>query len=138
MAWIKPRPDIEETLKPFWAALKEHRFCLLKCNECGAWYFPASYCRNHTNKPFFGSLDWSDASGRGTVITFNVTRTALRPEVRDDVPYVYALIQTEEGPVIASNVIDCPPESVHIDMPVRIVFKDIPEIDLTLPYFQPA
>jgi uncharacterized protein len=138
MAWNKPVPYAEATLKPFWDGLKEHRFCLMKCTECGEWYFPASYCRNHKNKPFFGSLEWTEASGRGKVITFNLTTTALRPEFKDDVPYVYALIQTEEGPVIASNVIGCPPETVHIDMPVQVVYRDIPEIDITLPYFEPA
>ena len=71
-------------------------------------------------------------------MTFNVTTTALRPEFKEDVPYVYALIQTDEGPVIASNVIGCAPESVHIDMPVRVIYRDFPEIDMTLPYFEPV
>ena len=137
MGWNKPIPLVEETMKPFWQALKEHRFALLKCNECGAWYWPASYCRNHKNKPFFGSLSWTTASGRGKVIAFNITHRAMDPAFRDEVPYVYALIQTAEGPYISSNVVGCPAESVRINMPVRVVFKDIPDLDLTLPYFEP-
>ncbi len=73
MAWIKPIPVVEKVMKPFWEGLKNHRFLLMKCNECGAWYWPATYCRNHRNKPFFGSLSWTDASGQGKIISFNVT-----------------------------------------------------------------
>ncbi len=69
MAWNKPVPVIEKVMKPFWAGLKSHRFLLMKCDECGAWYWPATYCRNHRNKPFFGSLSWTDASGHGKVIS---------------------------------------------------------------------
>jgi uncharacterized OB-fold protein len=138
MAWIKPTPVVEKVMKPFWEGLKNHRFLLMKCNECGAWYWPATYCRNHRNKPFFGSLSWTDASGQGKIISFNVTRVAMRPAFKDETPYVYALIQLSEGPIISSNIINCPAESVHIDMPVRVVYRDVAEINLTIPYFEPA
>jgi uncharacterized OB-fold protein len=138
MAWAKPIPVIEKAMKPFWAGLKDHRFLLMKCNECGAWYWPATYCRNHRNQPFFGSLSWTDASGRGKIITFNVTRVAMRPAFKDDIPYVYALIQLDEGPIISSNIIHCSVDAVHIDMPVRVVFRDVEEIGMTIPYFEPA
>ncbi len=137
MAWTKPVPYIEETLKPFWNGLKEHRFLLFRCNECGEWYWPAAYCRHHRNKPFFGSLSWQEASGCGKVITFNITKTAMRPAFKDDVPYVYALIKLNEGPIISSNIIECDPNSVYIDMPVRVIYRDVPEIGLTIPYFGP-
>jgi uncharacterized protein len=138
MTWIKPIPVVEKAMKPFWEGLKNHRFLLLRCNECGAWYWPATYCRHHKNKPFFGSLAWTDASGRGKIISFNITRVAMRPAFKDETPYVYALIQLNEGPIMSSNIVNCPADSVHIDMPVRIVFRDVPEINLTIPYFEPA
>ena len=50
---------------------------------------------------------------------------------------MYALIQLSEGPIISSNIINCPAESVHIDMPVRVVYRDVAEINLTIPYFEP-
>jgi hypothetical protein len=62
----------------------------------------------------------------------------MRPAFKDETPYVYALIQLSEGPIISSNIINCPAESVHIDMPVRVVYRDVAEIDLTIPYFEPA
>jgi uncharacterized OB-fold protein len=137
MAWKKPAPYTKGTLRPFWDGLKERRFLLPKCNTCGAWYFPPAYCKNHKNEPFFGSLSWTAASGRGKIVAFNITRTALRAAFKDDVPYVYALIRLEEGPIISSNIINCDANSVYIDMPVSIVFWNIEDLNCTIPYFEP-
>lgn len=137
MAWKKPVPYTKGTLRPFWDGLKERRFLLPKCNSCGAWYFPLSFCKNHKNEPFFGSLSWTAASGRGTIVAFNITKTALRSAFKDDVPYVYALIGLDEGPIISSNITNCEPNSVYIDMPVKVVFWDIEDLNVTIPYFEP-
>jgi uncharacterized OB-fold protein len=51
---------------------------------------------------------------------------------------VYALIQLDEGPILSSNIINCAPADVYIDMPVRVVFRDVEEIDITIPYFEPG
>jgi uncharacterized protein len=137
MAWKKPPPYTKGTLRPFWDGLKERRFLLPKCNTCGAWYFPVAYCKNHKNEPFFGSLSWTAASGRGKIVAFNITRTALRSAFKDDVLYVYALIRLEEGPIISSNIINCDANSVYIDMAVSIVFWNIEDLNCTIPYFEP-
>jgi uncharacterized OB-fold protein len=137
MAWIKPAPYTKGTLRPFWDGLKERRFLLPRCNTCGTWYFPPAFCKNHKNEPFFGSLSWTAASGRGKIVAFNITKTALRAAFKDDVPYVYALIRLEEGPIISSNIINCEANSVYIDMPVSIVFWDIDDLNCTIPYFEP-
>jgi uncharacterized OB-fold protein len=138
MAWEKPVPYVEETLRPFWDGLRRHQLLLMRCRECGAWYWPATYCRFHKNKPFFGSMEWAPSSGRGRVVAFNITRVAMRPAFAADVPYVYALVQMDEGPMLSSNVIGCAPESVRMDMPVVVEYRDVPELELTLPYFRPA
>jgi len=137
MAWTKPKPYVEETLRPFFDGLKQHRLLLHRCTQCGAWYWPASFCRFHKNKPLFGNMSWEEATGRAKVISFNITRTATRPEFADITPYVYALVQTEEGPVLSSNIIGCDPDDVTVDMDVEVVYRDIDDLELTLPYFTP-
>jgi len=52
------------------------------------------------------------------------------------VPYVYAAIELDEGPMMASNVVNCPPEAVYVGMPVRVVLRAITE-HYTLPLFGP-
>jgi uncharacterized protein len=137
MAWKKPAPYTKGTLRPFWDGLKEGRFLLPRCDTCGAWYFPPAFCKNHRNKPFFGSLSWTEARGRGQIVAFNITRVALRSAFKDDVPYVYALIRLDEGPIISSNIINCEPASVYVEMSVKVVFHNIDDLGVTIPYFEP-
>lgn len=133
MAYVKPRPNIDHEIKPFWDGLREHKFLLFQCAECRAWYWPAAYCRNHPNKPFMGEMSWQPASGRGKVFAFNIHRVAFDPSFKDDLPFVYALIELEEGPMFGTNIVGCAPESVKIGASVEIIFEDHKEEGFTLP-----
>ena len=134
----KPLPNIDLDNQPFWDGLREHKFLLFKCKICGAYYWPKAYCRFHDNEPFGGNLDWSEASGKGTVFAFNIHHWPLHPGFKQDVPYVYALIELAEGPLISSNVSDIEPQKVTVGMPVEIVYEDHPNEGFTLPKFRPA
>jgi len=133
VAYRKPAPNIDEDILPFWEGLKRHEFLLLRCKTCGAWYWPAAYCRNHENEPFMGNMQWQPASGRGKVFTFNVHHWAFDPAFKEDVPYVYALIELDEGPMFGTNIVGCSPDDVKIGQPVEIIFEDHPEEGFTLP-----
>jgi uncharacterized OB-fold protein len=133
VAYRKPRPNIDEDIRPFWEGLKRHEFLLFRCKECGAWYWPVAYCRNHENEPFMGNMQWQPASGRGRIFTFNVHRWAFDPAFKEDVPYVYALIELDEGPMFGTNIVGCRPEDIRIGQPVEITFEDHPEEGFTLP-----
>ena len=133
MAYEKPYPNIDHESRPFWDGLREHKFLLQQCKTCGAWYWPASYCRFHKNEPFMGEMEWRPASGRGKVFAFNIHHWAFEPSFKDDLPYVYALIELDEGPMFGTNIIGCPPEAVTIGAPVEIVFEDHQEEGFTLP-----
>lgn len=133
MAPRKPQPNIDEDTRPFWEGVKRHQFLLFRCKRCGGWYWPAAYCRNHENEPFMGNMEWQPASGRGKVFAFNVHHWAFDPAFKDDVPYVYALIELDEGPMFGTNIVGCAPQDVTVGQPVEIVFEDHPEEGYTLP-----
>jgi uncharacterized OB-fold protein len=124
---------MDEDIRPFWEALRRHEFLLFRCQKCGAWYWPAAYCRNHQNEPFMRNMQWQPASGRGRVFSFNVHRWAFDPAFEEDVPYVYALIELDEGPMFGTNIVGCRPEDVRIGESVEIIFEDHPEEGFTLP-----
>ncbi len=134
--YTKPLPSVDYDIKPFWDACKEHKFKLCHCKECGTWYFPWTSCRNHPIRPRLSNMEWAEASGRGKVFTFNVHEAAFNPAFKDDVPYVFALIELDEGPMFGSNIIGCDPYEVKVGMPVEVVFEDITEA-YTLPKFRP-
>ncbi len=135
--WNKPLPSLDQDIWPFWQGLKRHEFLLYRCKVCGDWYWPVACCRNHANEPFFGNMEWTKASGKGKVFAFNIHYRAMDPRFEDDIPFVYALIELDEGPMFGSNIIGCEPEKVKIGMPVEVVFEDITE-EFTLPKFKPV
>ena len=93
------------------AFLREGRFMLQRCPETGAYVF---YPR--VLPPGRGdTLEWVEASGRGTVYATTVTRR--RPEQGGS--YNVALIELAEGPRLLSRVVGLPPEEVRIGMGVR-------------------
>lgn len=138
-AITRPEPNIDRDIEPFWQRVERHQLSVMRCTVCGAHYWPAAYCRNHENKPFFGDMEWVPASGRGTVFAFNVHHWAFDAMFKDEIPYVFALIELEEGPLFGSNVVDCDPADVQVGMPVQVVFREC-ENDgrtFTLPLFVP-
>jgi uncharacterized OB-fold protein len=58
------------------------------------------------------------------------------PGWREEGPYVAAIVQLEEGPRMTTNIVDCAPSDVRVDMPVEVTFVD--EGQYVLPRFRPA
>lgn len=81
-------------------------------------------------------MEWIDASGKGQVFVFSIHHWSFHPGFKDETPYVLALIETREGPLIPSTVIGCDPNEVYIGMPVEVIFEDIDD-QFTLPKFRP-
>lgn len=129
----KPLPKPSPISRPFWEGTKAHQLRLQHCRDCGQHiFYPRSLC------PFCLSenLEWVTASGRGKVYSYTVVRRAMHPAFREDVPYVFAIVELEEGPRLTTNIVGCPPEEVKVEMPVRATYEDVtPEI--TLLKFEP-
>jgi len=77
------------------------------------------------------NLRWEKVSGRGTVYSYTVVRRAGIPGFEKDVPYVFAIVELDEGPRIATNTVGVEPEKVRIGMEIEATFDDVtPEITL--------
>jgi uncharacterized OB-fold protein len=129
----KPLPEPSESTRPFWEGTRAHELRLQRCRDCRKHiFYPRLVC------PFCLSdnLDWVTASGKGKVYSYTVVRRAMHPAFREDVPYVLAIVQLEEGPRITTNIVGVPPQEVRVDMPVRAAYDDVTP-DLTLLKFEP-
>jgi uncharacterized OB-fold protein len=83
------------------------------------------------------NLEWVRSSGKGTVHTFTAVHQNVTPGFKEEVPYVFAIIELEEGVRLSTNIVGCAAEHIYIGMPVEVVFETItPEIDL--PKFRPT
>ncbi len=132
-AYRKPLPSPSEATQPFWDGLREGRLRIQRSTKTGDYLF---YPR--ATSPFGADdeLEWVDASGRGTVYSFTVARRPAAAPWADDVPYVYAIVELEEGPHLTTNIVGCDPDSVHIGMAVEASFDAVTP-DVTLLKFKP-
>ena len=73
-----------------------------------------------------------DASGRGRIHSYTVVHRAS-PEYRDEVPYVVALVELDEGVRMMTRLVDVWPAAVRVDLPVEVAIQGDPR----LPYFRP-
>jgi len=128
----KPLPHLDEENRWFFEACARHELVLQKCASCGTVrFYPRALCPSCMSS----KTDYVRASGRGRVYTFTVTHQNQAPGFRDELPYVMAYVELDEGPRILTNIINTPPGEVKIDLPVEVVFEDIDE-NLAIPKFQ--
>jgi uncharacterized OB-fold protein len=120
--------------RAYWEGLREGRLVLQRCVDCGAWtHPPGPNCTSclSTNKKAV------TLSGRGTIYTYTVTRRAMHPEFKADLPYVIVYVKTEEGPMLVSWLVGIAPDDVRIGMPVEAEFERIDD-RTTLHRFRPV
>ncbi len=127
-------PPVTELTEPFWDATREHRFLLQWCIDCDvAQYFPRSICLSCGGS----DLAWREASGDGVVYTMTVENKPTNPAINGGVRYAIALIDLVEGPRLMANVFGCPPDDVHVGMPVRVAWDPLSD-GRNLAVFEPA
>ena len=129
-----PRPLHPELTKPFWEAAKRHELLIPRCKICSKYFW---YPREECPYCLRQGWDWHVATGKGRLYTYTVVHRAADPRFQAQVPYVYAVIQLDEGPRLISNVVDCDVGDVTIDMPVTVHFDDVTD-ETTLVKFRPA
>lgn len=81
-------------------------------------------------------VEWIEASGKGTIYSFSVTRRGQGPW-RDAIPYVLAYVELEEGPRVMTNIVDCDQSALEVGHRVEVVFHDTGQGN-ALPRFKPA
>ena len=108
------------------------RFALPRCEDCGKFHFyPRPACPHCSGT----RLAWGEASGGGTVYSHSTVHRAPSPEFKESVPYVVAIVETDEGPHLLSRVVGVSPEAVRIGM--RLKGRMEKKGDLALPVFEP-
>lgn len=129
----KPIPRVNEESKGYWEACRRHELRIQRCRACAELrFYPRALCPACLSS----DVEWVLCSGLGTVYTFTVTHQNHAPGFREALPYVLAYVELEEGVQMLTNVVDCPPEEVHIGMPVEVTFEDVTD-EIAVPRFRP-
>lgn len=131
----RPVPEADPDSAPFWEGVNRGRLVIQRCSGCGRHRFPpGEVCPECLGR----EAEWTEVSGRGRVYSWIVVRHPIPREVfADEVPYVVALIDLEEGVRIASNLIGIEPDAVRDGMAVEVIFRRCGN-DRQLHAFRPA
>ncbi|KKL78696.1 hypothetical protein LCGC14_2022260 [marine sediment metagenome] len=126
-----PSPDS----LPFWEGARRGELLIPFCPACQEYFF---YPRPFCPRCFRWEVDWRPSSGRGVLYTFAIQYQPLNPEWIEDIPYVTAVVELEEGVRLFTLLVECEPdpEKIHCGMPVEVVFDPVSE-EVTIPRFRP-
>lgn len=92
--------------------------CELKipfCQTCQQFFFyPRALCPHCLG----AGWEWKSSTGRGKVYSFTIVRITYLEDFADKTPYIYAIIELDEGVRMAANIVDCPFDDVRVGMEV--------------------
>ena len=120
-----PLPDLEwEPAREFFSAASRGELVIPRCAGCRTYqWYPGDACRACGSE----ELPWEPVCGRGALFSWAVVHRALAKSFGGQVPFVTALVSLEEDPAVrvVTRIVDCAAEELRVDMPVRVVFREI-------------
>jgi hypothetical protein len=104
---------------------------LQKCGQCGkVRHYPRPLC----DACHSFDVVWIDATGRGKVHSWTVAHHAFHPGFKNELPYVLAIVDLDEGVRMNAPLRGVDPGEMKIGLPVRVTYERVKD-GLTLPAF---
>ena len=136
----KPVPVPDDASAPFFAGALEGKLMLLRCPACATYMSPTAYLgvplRPRCPHCFAPSPEWAPSSGRATLYSFALMHQLYDDAFADELPYNLAVVETEEGVRLTSQVVDCPNEELEIGMALTVTFERYSD-EVAIPKFRP-
>ncbi|MHB8634180.1 MAG: Zn-ribbon domain-containing OB-fold protein [Thermoplasmatota archaeon] len=111
------------TVPRFWREIPQrYNLEASRCANCQAMHFPPREVCPTCRRRSIGRMERVNLAGRGRVVEWTRVHKAA-PGYRNQVPYVIALIQAEEGPLMIGQIVDSPPEAIAAGAWVTAVFR---------------
>ncbi|MBW0019604.1 MAG: OB-fold domain-containing protein [Mycobacterium sp.] len=118
----KPVPLPTPVSRPYWDGLSRHEVWIQYSASLGEYVF---YPRVLAPGTLADDLEWRQISGAGTLVSFAVAQRAVAPQFADDVPQFLAVVQWDEGPRFATELVEVEESQLRVGMPVVPVFTAI-------------
>ena len=99
------------------ACLEAGTLCIQRCRDCGRfrhpprWYCPSCHSRNY---------DFAPVSGLGRIYSMVVSHFTVDRGWVDELPYITAIVELDEGPRIVGSLNDAPTGEASLGQPVRV------------------
>jgi uncharacterized protein len=127
-------PTIEGDTREFWDGLRDGKLLLRRCTACRAvHYYPRPFCPSCWS----ADVEWVEAGGGGHVYTYSMVHRNDLPPFQQQVPYLAAIVELDEGPRIMSRLVDVEGDAVDIGLPVQADFTALTD-DISIVVFRPA
>jgi uncharacterized OB-fold protein len=127
-------PLVEDDTREFWDAAKQGRLLLRHCRTCGeVHYYPRNFCPSCWSD----DVDWVEANGSASLYTWSTVHQNDLPPFHEQIPYVAAIVELDEGPRMMTKIVDHEHTELRIGMPLRARFEPLDD-DITIVVFQPA
>jgi uncharacterized OB-fold protein len=111
----------------FFEAAAQGRLLIKHCGACSRFLAPAlEVCDSCHSR----SLEWREASGRGTLYSFVIDHQVLHPGFASEVPYNVCIVELEERPRIKGNYLGDSAD-LRVDMALQVAFQLVG--DVTVP-----
>lgn len=119
----KPVPLTDRLSEVYWQAARAQRLLIQRCAACGSHQF---YPRSHCRSCLAADPEWVQASGRGRLHTFSVVYRSTNPEFAGDCPYVFGIVELDEGVRLSTRIIHTPIDQLACDAAVEIAWPPQP------------
>ena len=135
-----PNPQLNpEVSKPFWDGTKKHELWVQYDRRNNKFVFPPREVSTGDLTPM-DELEWTKVSGKGRVYSYTMVYQSVIPAFNEEVPYVNATIQLDEGVRMTGNVLGLTQEQklnheLRSNQRVEAVFEDVTD-DWTLVKWQ--
>ncbi len=130
----RPIPEPDEATAPFFEAARRGVLLIQRCAACDVFLAPGTRA---CTECLAESLDWVEASGRGTLFTFGVMHQRYHPGFFDRLPYNVAEVELDEGPRVNTTIAGVANEELRVGMRVVVTFDALTD-DVAVPRFRPA
>lgn len=118
---------------PLWQNAREGVLVIPYCAACDRFAWPPRARCMHCA----GTMSWKKATGAGIVVTWSVIRRAADPALKDEVPYVIALVELDEGVRLFTNLVDVSAGAIQAGLRVRCRFEPSTDDAAWVPVFAP-
>ena len=127
-----PLPQPTRDNLEFYEAARRGELVFQRCTPCRRFrHYPRPICPHCLSRDF----TWERSTGRGRIWTWTIVHGPTLPAFAAQLPYNVVDVLMDEGVHFVSQILECPPDEIHPDMPVEAVFVQASD-EITLVKFR--
>jgi uncharacterized protein len=129
-----PQPQKDADNQPLLDGWQRGQLMLQRCKDCNNHFFyPRPICPNCWS----AALEWHEATGNGTIVSFSLVHRPNHPSFSDEAPVVLAEVLLKEDVPILARVVNVEPATVRIGMTLALL-PTAQAVRYPLPTFEPT